>query len=297
MSNRIVTAGEIGGLLEKRKKNTDKRDYGSVAIFAGSEGMAGAGILAAKAALRSGAGLVHIATPEENFPLMQMAIPEAICIDRGRALGKIDSFDAVAFGPGVGTEETSNTILEILLEEIETKPLVIDADGLNLLAEDKELAASLGNKKGARPILTPHRREAERLLKSLGGTDKAAETLEEEREAVVNALAGGFNSVALLKGSGTLIKAGDSEEILINPTGNPGMATAGAGDVLTGVITALLGQGLEPVDAAKAGAFVHGLAGDLAAEEYGERSLMAGDIIKFLPKAFMKIEEGSKVFF
>ena len=143
MEERLITFGEIAGLLEKRRKDTDKRDYGDVALFAGKKGMAGAAILAARAAFRSGAGLVHIATEVENFPILQMAIPEAICIDREEAMARIDSFDAVAFGPGVGVSEESEDLLKRVIKGRGAKTLLLDADGLNLLARNIDQLESL----------------------------------------------------------------------------------------------------------------------------------------------------------
>ena len=292
MREELITAGEVAGLLGKRKKDSDKRDYGSVVLFAGKEGMAGAAILASKAALRTGAGLVHIATPKENFPILQVAVPEAICIERGDALERLNSFDAVGFGPGVGK---SDEMKELMAEVLKTssKPLIIDADGLNLLAENKDLVESLWFRDGGSAVLTPHEREAMRLEMSMSGV---MDYLEIDRPTMVKKLAWKYEAVVALKGSGTLITEAGLETIFRNPTGNPGMATAGAGDVLTGIILALLGQGIDPINSAKAGAYIHGMAGDLAEEKYGERSLVAGDIIESLPEAFKILSKSEKVF-
>lgn len=290
----------LGG---KRVKNTDKRDYGSVVIFAGKQGMAGASVLAAEAALRSGAGLVHVATPSENFPILQVAIPEAICIEEKKALKDLVKFNAIGFGPGMGwdkrTKELLGSILDGMLKSYDIGPLVIDADGLNVLSESKVLRNKVNKIGPDRIIITPHIKEAGRLL----GLDFFASRNKEvikgngapsieisDREAICAALSEEYNVTAVLKGHGSLIHSNGEERCFKNPTGNPGMATAGSGDVLTGIITAFLGQEIEVVDAAMAGAYVHGLAGDIAKEDYGERSLLAGDIVNYLPYAFLDIE-------
>ena len=293
--NKELVKGLISG---QRDPDTDKRDYGDLLIFAGKEGMAGAAILAAKAALRSGVGLVKLATPKSNFPIIQRVVPEAICIEEESALSNLRYCTAIVIGPGMGADERTERIVANVLEEAPIcTPILIDADGLNVIALRDELRSAC-RRRGAKPtdssgkcgkaitlagagplVITPHKREAARLL-GCESIDAA------ERKAACVKLAETFNCVALLKGSGTLIASG---EVYQNTTGNPGMATAGSGDVLSGVIGAFLAQGMSAGEAAIAGAYIHGLAGDLVAENIGERSLMASDIIDALPEVFKRL--------
>ena len=303
-----------------RRADTDKRDYGDLLVFAGKEGMAGAAILAAKAALRSGVGLVKVATPRSNFPIIQRTLPEAICLDEEAALSDLRHYTAIVVGPGMGADDRTEQVVEAVLERAPlSTPILVDADGLNAIAASEELKGIFCGR--GNMVITPHKREAARLL----GCEYIAAG---EREAACVELAETFNCVALLKGSGTLITtpgsnagftAGDEPSeteqykggepsigiIYQNTTGNPGMATAGSGDVLSGIIGALMAQGtapqaeqgtaqrergaeqgMAPLYATICGAFVHGLAGDLAAEKLGERSIIASDIIDNLPAAF-----------
>ncbi len=292
MEEKRITCEIVGDILnDRRAVDTDKRDYGTLLIFAGKEGMAGAAILAAKAALRSGVGLVKVATPKVNFPMLQIAVPEAICIEEEEAVellkrqvqetssnGKRTLFgiSALAVGPGMGISERTKGILKEVVEfgrKNRDIPILIDADGLNAISASNDLQKEIGE---CNLIITPHKREAARLVEEAGS-----------RKETCIALQSKYKGVSLLKGNETLITDGTS--LWVNTTGNPGMATAGSGDVLTGIIGALLAQGKSPLEATCAGAFVHGKSGDIAAESYGERSLMAGDIIGGLPKAFKEI--------
>ena len=294
MEEKRITSDIVSKILcERRAVDTDKRDYGTLLIFAGKDGMAGAAILAAKAALRSGVGLVKVATPKTNFPMLQIAVPEAICIEEDEAVellkrqayeasydGMRNSFgvSALAVGPGMGMSERTNRILkEVVLfgKKNPDIPILIDADGLNAVSASASLQQEI---RECNLVITPHKREAARLVEEAGS-----------RMETVLALQSKYKGVSLLKGYETLITNGDI--LWINTTGNPGMATAGSGDVLTGIIGSLLAQGISPLEATCAGAFVHGRAGDLAAETLGERSLMAGDIIERLPKSFMDIND------
>jgi len=275
--------------LKPRAVDGHKGDYGKVCIIAGSIGMSGAAALAGRAALRAGAGLVRVATPKSVLPIVAAIEPSFTTIalpedGDGRISAKaihavleaIGENDAVAFGPGIGTSGAIRSVLEILLEQQPLR-LIIDADGLNNLAGIKNWPARLK----AKLILTPHPGEMKRLWSGL-----LREELPAERQEQALQLAQRTNTVVVLKGAGTVVT--DGEKVYINKTGNPGMATAGSGDVLTGVITALLGQGLSDFDAAVLGVYVHGLAGDIAAEKIGRVSLIATDIIDSLPDAFLK---------
>jgi ADP-dependent NAD(P)H-hydrate dehydratase len=275
--------------LQPRAVDGHKGDYGKVCIIAGSVGMSGAAALAGRAALRAGAGLVRVATPKSILPIVAaiepsfttIALPEdgdgqistnAINI----ILEAVGENDAVAFGPGIGTSGALRSILETLLEQ-ESLRLVIDADGLNNLAGIKNWPTKLK----ANLILTPHPGEMKRLWSNLLREELPAEKPEQALQ-----LAQRTNTIVVLKGAGTVVT--DGKKVYINKTGNPGMATAGSGDVLTGVITALLGQGLSDFDAAVLGVYIHGMAGDIAAKRFGQVSMMTTDIIDSLPGAFLK---------
>lgn len=266
-----------------------KGDYGKVCIIAGSVGMSGAAALAGRAALRAGAGLVRVATPKSILPIVAAIEPSFTTIalpedSSGRISAKaihavleaIGENDAVAFGPGIGISRALRSILEILLDQQNLR-LVIDADGLNNLAGIKNWPVRLK----AKLVLTPHPGEMRRLWSGL-----LREELPPDRQQQALQFAQRTNTIVVLKGAGTVVT--DGEKIYINKTGNPGMATAGSGDVLTGVITALLGQGLSDFDAAVLGVYIHGLAGDIAAEKFGRVSLITTDIIDSLPGAFLK---------
>ena len=275
--------------LEPRGIDGHKGDYGKVCIIAGSVGMSGAAALAGRAALRAGAGLVRVATPKSVLPIVAAIEPSFTTIalpedSSGRISAKaihvvleaVGQNDAVAFGPGIGISGALRSILETLLEQ-ESLRLVVDADGLNNLAGIKNWSTKLK----AKLILTPHPGEMKRLWSGL-----LREELPADRKEQALQLAQRTNTIVVLKGAGTVVT--DGEKVYINKTGNPGMATAGSGDVLTGVITALLGQGLSEFDAAILGVYIHGLAGDIAAEKLGQISLMTTDIIDSLPDAFLK---------
>lgn len=278
-----IDAQLIGRYITKRNLFISKNDCGRVLLVAGGAGMTGSAVLGAKATLRSGVGLAYVCTPKGNFQVIQTCVPEAICAEWSAVADR--DYDAVAFGPGMGKSTATKRMLKnILLSN--TSTLIIDADGLNVLAEDDELQNFAANYMGDL-IVTPHLGEAKRLLNAErnGNPDGRMEMAFE--------LATKFNAVAVLKGAGTLV-AGDTGEvdgmeIWQNTTGNPGMATAGSGDVLTGVILALAGQGLSGLDAARAGVYIHGLAGDLACRDKGEYGMIAGDIAEEIPYAIKSI--------
>jgi len=258
-------------------------------IIAGSVGMSGAAALAGRAALRAGAGLVRVATPKSVLPIVASIEPSFTTIalpedGAGRISAKAVNIilnaaadnDVLAFGPGIGVSQGLRSVLGVLLEQ-ENLSLVIDADGLNNLSGIKDWPAGLK----ANLILTPHPGEMKRLWSGL-----FREKLPPARRQQAEQLAQRAGTIVVLKGEGTVVS--DGRNVYVNSTGNPGMATAGSGDVLTGVITALTGQGLSNFDAAVLGVYIHGLAGDIAADKIGQVSLMATDIIESLPAAFMK---------
>ena len=275
--------------LKPRAVDAHKGDFGKVCIIAGSIGMSGAAALAGRSALRAGAGLVRVATPKSVLPIVASIEPSFTTIalpedSLGRISAKainpileaVSENDVVAFGPGVGISGTLRSVLEALLEQDQLR-LIIDADGLNNLAGIKDWPVKLK----ANLILTPHPGEMKRLWSAL-----FREQLPSDRQQQAVQLAQQTKTVVALKGAGTVVT--DGQKVYINKTGNPGMATAGSGDVLTGVITALAGQGLSDFDATVLGVYIHGLAGDIAAEKIGQVSLMTTDIIQALSDAFTR---------
>ncbi|MDD5064847.1 MAG: NAD(P)H-hydrate dehydratase [Phycisphaerae bacterium] len=275
--------------LKPRRPDAHKGDFGKVCIIGGCIGMSGAPALAGRAALRAGAGLVRVAVPESILPIVASIEPSYTTIplaedSSGRISAKatntildaVSENDCLAFGPGIGTSGGIQSILETLLEQKQLR-LLIDADGLNNLSGIKDWPDKLK----ADLILTPHPGEMKRLWSGL-----FRETLPSDRQDQASKFAKHTKTIVVLKGAGTVVT--DGKKVYINKTGNPGMATAGAGDCLTGVITALVGQSLGNFDAAVLGVYIHGLAGDIAAEKYGQISLIATDIIDSLPKAFLK---------
>jgi hydroxyethylthiazole kinase-like uncharacterized protein yjeF len=278
----LISKKYVASLLKKRNKFDHKGNFGHGTLFAGSSGKMGAAVLGAKAALRSGAGLITCHVPGCGVSVVQSSIPEAMVeSDRNEKhlseTGNTDSYTAVGIGPGIGTEPESQRVLHKLLEECR-KPIVIDADGLNILSLNKEWLALIP--KGA--ILTPHPKEFERLA---GKTDNGFLRLKKQIE--FSAL---HECIVILKGAHTSITS-PGGNVFFNTTGNPGMATAGSGDTLTGILLSLLAQGYAPENAAVAGVYLHGLAGDLAAEKLCYESIIASDIIKYLPEAFNKVRD------
>ena len=255
---------------------------GSALIIAGSYGMAGASILTTKACLRSGAGKVTTHTPRRNYDIMQTAIPEAVMqMDKEETYFSesvsSDDFDALAIGPGLGQHENTGIALVSQLRRSQC-PTVIDADGLNILSNHRAWLQQLP--KGI--IMTPHPKELDRLAGTICTGDY-------ERLYQAQSMAQTYQSYIILKGHYSALCLPNGN-VVFNSTGNSGMATAGSGDVLTGIITGLLARGYEREDACIVGMYLHGLAGDIAAKEVGKESLIASDIIKYLPLAFRKIE-------
>ncbi len=274
--------------LAPRAQDGHKGRYGMVLVVAGGRGMAGAAALCGASALRSGAGLVRVATSAEAQPVvasfepcyMTYPLPNtdegliAFPSCKAALAGLVEKADVVAVGPGLGQSDEIRALIRFLIEET-PKPLVIDADGLNALAGDVRILA--GRKDPT--VLTPPPGEFARLT----GTDVATVQADRARHAAELASTS-EGLVVVLKGSGTVVT--DGRRYSLNTTGNPGMATGGSGDVLTGVIAALIGQRMDPFDAARLGVFAHGLAGDIARDDHGEVGMIAGDIVDALPDAF-----------
>lgn len=274
---------EIKELFPKRRPESHKGDYGKVFLLAGSEGMLGAGVLCSRGALRVGAGLVYLAVPSKARDIVNLATPEVIVIGADKVPDYFTaavSADAIALGPGLG--ERRGQARELLLKLNSEKyagPVIIDADGLNAFAGD--LSALLKLK--LKLILTPHPGEMARLL------GQTIEQVQKNREKTAVETAQRFNCVVVLKGHRTIV-ADSRGASYINNTGNPGMASGGVGDVLTGLIAGLAAQGAAPFNAAAAGVYLHGLAGDLAAKEKGEYGLIASDLIDHVPEAILNFE-------
>lgn len=281
--------------LPRRPADGHKGLYGTVLVIAGGRGMAGAAALAGASALRSGAGLVRVACPAEVQPTVASFEPSYMtyplhCGSDGLVRNRenqeilaelIAAADVVAIGPGLGRGPDVEGFVAWLLETTD-RPMVLDADGLNALA-----TIGLGRLEGCRQpvVLTPHPGECARLA----GLEVAA--VQADREAAAVALAGRSPQlVVALKGAGTVVT--DGRRAYVNTTGNPGMATGGTGDVLTGVIAALLGQGLPAFEAAVLGTYVHGLAGDIARDQNGVVGMIAGDVVDALPDAFYHLGTG-----
>ncbi len=275
-------------LLPPRHPDSHKGSFGTALIIGGSIGMTGAVILAGKAALRGGAGLVRVAVPAPCLSIVAIGEPSYTTIPlRSDPAGKIawaarsqiaqhwKNATAVAFGPGVGRSTGLEAVAWWIYANCPV-PLVVDADGLNALAARRNVVGVFPVPIAPR-ILTPHPGEFDRLV-GLGKLDR------EKRRILARELALTAKAVVVLKGYHTLVTDGDRD--YLNETGNPGMATGGSGDVLTGLISALLCQKLTPYEAAVLGVYLHGLAGDLAAEDRGQESLIASDLIEFLPRAF-----------
>jgi NAD(P)H-hydrate epimerase len=282
----LITAQELKPILKRRKRNSHKGMYGHVLVLGGSSGYTGAPALSAWGALKAGAGLVSVIVPPSavytvsQIPELMVHVAEetktgsisARLIDEWK--DKINNFDAILIGPGMSQHPDTKVIVEQLLM-LSTKPVVLDADGLNCLAGATEI---LGNIK-CPLVITPHPGEMARLLECTPGT------IQSDRQSAVMLAAEKFNAVVVLKGAGTLVcKKGVTPQI--NMTGNPGMASAGMGDVLSGIIAGLVAQGLSVWDSARLGVFIHGTAGDYSAWRTCQQTVVASDVIQALPEAF-----------
>ena len=280
---RILEEQDVRRLLMPRDDFAHKGAMGNALIIAGSYGMAGAAVLATRACLRSGVGKVTVHTPRRNYLVMQTAVPEAVMqMDHEETYfsESVDStdFDALGIGPGLGLVE--NTAIALIGQIRRTScPIVADADALNILANHQAWMQQLPS--GI--IMTPHPKEFDRMAGSTSNNDY-------ERLIRAQQMAEHIKGDIILKGHHSALCMPDGH-IVFNATGNSGMATAGSGDVLTGILTALLARGYDKGTACQLGMYLHGLAGDLAAKEVGKESLVASDIIQFLPKAFLKLED------
>lgn len=337
----MITEKTVKNIIGRRKKEIHKGDCGRVLIAAGSEGMAGAAILAARAALRAGSGLVRTAIPIQMFPIVQVGVPEATCIERSLPIKNLTEYDAVCVGPGLGESRESIEFVTELLKKCE-KPMIIDADGLNIIAHNDlfSLLRERSERLSGMTVITPHMGEAKRLLgeeyerivslwqtgvppvdaAKQASTADCGESESENRRslpcgsasvssaplpqaarlALAEALVRKTGAVTVLKGAGTIVAA-KGFGAYTNTTGNPGMAAAGSGDVLSGIITSLAGQKrqtaagtgerISALDAAICGVYLHGLAGDLAVQQIGEYGLTAGDLALYTAYALKAITD------
>lgn len=272
--------------IRKRKGDTNKRDFGHVFVVAGSIGMTGAAYLTSKAAMLSGSGLVTCGIPKSLNEIMEVKLTEAMTLPLSetkdisistKAEKKILKFskrtDVLAVGPGISRNKDTQKLIRNLLKKV-NKPIVLDADGIISLVNYSDL---LNNRKYP-TVLTPHPGEFSRLI------SKDIDTIKAIRSKIASNFARKYKVVLVLKGNKTVV-AGPKGETYVNATGNSGMSTAGTGDVLTGMIASFIGQGIDAYSAAVIGVYIHGLAGDLAAKEKGQFSLIASDLLKQLPKA------------
>ncbi len=278
----VIEENDIRNSLLPRNPYAHKGQMGHALLIAGSYCMAGAAILAAKACLRSGVGKLTVNSPRRNIPMIQQSVPEAIIKTGAEEIIFAESVDteeynAMGIGPGLGQSEQTAIALIAQLRRTQC-PIVADADAINILANHRAWLQQLP--KGI--ILTPHPKEFDRL------EGHSADSYERLTKACN--LAERLQGIVILKGHYTAICMADGH-VMFNPTGNAGMATAGSGDVLTGIITGLLARGYQPKEACMVGVYLHGLAGDLAAAELGEESLLASDIIQYLPRAFKRLKE------
>ena len=273
-----ITESDISRLFPKRERDSHKSDYGKILLLCGSRGYTGAAALATMGALRTGAGLVYLAVPESIYAIEAVKLTEAVVlplVDEDGMLSKnaipeiralLPKMDAVVFGCGSGLGTGPEAVLEMLLAEY-SGPLVLDADGITLVSRHIDVLRG----RTAPTILTPHDGEFLRLKPVEGA--RVEQTMAMARELGV---------IVLRKGHRTLIT--DGEKSYVNQTGNPGMAVGGSGDVLAGIIASLLGQGLQPLEAAACGAYLHGAAGDLCARELGEYGMLPTDLLWCLPR-------------
>ncbi len=270
----IIVPDELKGILRKRDSNTHKGDYGRVGIIGGSRGMTGAPYLASMAALRSGAGLVYNIVPDEIHDIMSIKHTEVIVKGYSNiegCLNHIKGLDTIVLGPGMGVSEEKKELVKAILKNYK-KTLVLDADGINLIDDNMVLYTREGE-----TIITPHPGEMARLL----GID--TKEIQGNRIKYSKYSSEKYNVISILKGHETICTY--KGQIYLNSTGNPGMATAGSGDILSGIIAGFMAQSIEPFKASKLGVYVHGLAGDMAIQEKGEYGLIASDILECIPNA------------
>ncbi len=275
--NYFITKNDVLAFFKTRNKIAHKGNFGHALIVAGSYGKIGAAVLASKACIRAGAGLLTTHVPKCGYEILQTSFPEAMvdadsesnfCTDNIH----LEKYNAIGVGPGLGLEKQTQNVVKLIIQNA-TVPIVFDADAINIISENKTWLAFIP----ANTIFTPHPKEFERLI---GKSENSFERLKLQRE-----FSSKYSVYIVLKGAHTSVSCPNGE-IYFNSTGNPGMATAGSGDVLTGIITALLTQGYSSQQACVLGVYLHGLAGDFAALHKSEEGMIASDIIEYLSEAF-----------
>jgi NAD(P)H-hydrate epimerase len=288
-----MASKKIKKALLKRRPDSNKSDFGHVFVIAGSLGMTGAAYLASEAALLSGSGLVTLGIPESLNAILARKVTEVMTrplpqtVQQSLSLKAFDGIkrfiasrkpEVLAIGPGLSSNKQTQALVRRIVSEVEL-PMVIDADGLNALAGHLKIL-----KCARRParIITPHPGEMARLM------GISVERVQKDRKGIAKKIAIDYNIIAVLKGHHTVV-ASPNGRLWINNTGNPGMASAGCGDVLTGMIASFLGQGIEPFEAAKLGTYLHGLAGDIAVKKIGQASLIATDLLNNIHKAIKSL--------
>ncbi len=282
----VAEAKDIKKMLPERRFDMNKGDAGKVLLVAGSKAMAGAAVLAAKAAYKSGAGLVKVAAVWEVVQVIQYAVPEATCLilsdDANNNIRLISeeakTFDSVVVGPGLGKAEETAKLVEHIIKTI-PKPKLIDADAINLVSKNTAIL-----KEAANVVMTPHPGEMGRLI------GESAAYVNENRLSIAKSFASEYNVTLVLKGAGSII-ACPKGITYINETGNSAMATAGSGDVLSGVIGAFLAAGRSAGESAVAGVYVHGLSGDICRQKIGDYGTTASDIAVFVAEALRKLTQ------
>ncbi|MDR2680482.1 MAG: NAD(P)H-hydrate dehydratase [Tannerella sp.] len=279
----LITDEDIASLIRRRERFAHKGDFGHALLVAGSRGKMGAAILSAKSCMRSGAGLLTVHVPERGEAVMQTSLPEAMTEadvhpDFITELPDLSRYDVIGIGPGLGVNDKTKAVVEKLLARAGEKPLVLDADALNIVAANSELLYRLPQN----TVITPHPKEFDRLA---GRSENAYERIQKARS-----IAAEQKICVVLKGAYTVVCT-PSGKAFFNTSGNPGMATAGSGDVLTGIISGLLAQGYRPEEASVIAVYIHGVAGNLAAAHLSEESMIAGDITAMLGKAFKQMHD------
>jgi NAD(P)H-hydrate epimerase len=269
-----LTKNIASSLLKPRAANTHKGSFGHSLIIAGSRSKMGAAVIAAKACLRSGTGLLTVNVPQKERIILQTAIPEAMLVMREDKELDIATFSAIAIGPGIGFTANNKSLLSQIITK-STQPILLDADALNIIASNRKLLSLL--KEGT--IITPHPKEFDRLFGEHQNQNQRIKT------ALIKAKE--YNIVIVLKDSHTIIA--NTTDAYSNTTGNAGLAKGGSGDALTGIITAFLAQGYHPFDASRLGVYIHGLAADIALVEQSMESMLITDVINCLGKAFKQM--------
>ena len=276
---KILTHQDVLNILPDRSPDSHKGDYGKILLLCGSRGYTGAAALAAMGALRSGAGLVYLGVPESIYAIEAVKLTEPVVFPLPDQYGKLSTdaliqlgdmlprMDAVLIGPGLGISDGTSQIVQYILKEAKC-PVVLDADGISIAASHKDIL----RERTSATVLTPHAGEFSRLTGTMP-TDRVSNAKDAARD---------MNVIMVLKGHETVIT--DGKCCYINNTGNPGMAVGGSGDVLAGVIVSLLGQGVDPLQSAACGVWLHGAAGDICAESIGQYGMLPGDMLNVLPR-------------